>query len=163
MSSRKRACPHFTPLRAEMKAESFGPRLFAPPNHRSDDVFSTMNDKLDRKELRAEIKRGHFVRAALVAASLGVDEQELRELRLKALWQMSAVSRNGPGTKWLAQEYGFSKKELGRALRQYAEKMKEEGDIKPLEPCYDNNTSKYLTYEEWLDRFLNNWDKFPES
>lgn len=122
-----------------------------------------MNDKLDRKELSAEIERGHFVRAALLAASLGVDEQGLKELRLKALWQMSAVNRNGPGTKWLAQEYGFSKKELGQSLRQYAEKMKDKGDIKPLEPCYDNNTSKYLTYEEWLDRFLSHWDKFPES
>ena len=126
-------------------------------------LFSTMNDKLGREELRAEIERGHFARAALVAASLGVGEEELGELRLKALWQMSAVNRNGPGTKRLAEEYGFSKKELGQTLRQYADKMKDEGDIKPLEPCYDNNTSKYLTYEEWLDRFLSNWDKLPES
>lgn len=122
-----------------------------------------MNDKAGREELRAEIERGNFARAALVAASLGVGEEKLRDLRLKALWQMSAVNRNGPGTKRLAQEYGFSKEEMGRILREYADKMRDEGDIKPLEPCYDNNTSKYLTYEEWLDRFLSHWDKLSES
>ena len=135
----------------------------SPWIHKSDNILSAMNDKLNRKEVRAEIERAHFVRAALLAASLGFDEQELKELRLKALWQMSAVNRNGPGTRRLAQEYGFSKKELEQSLRQCSEKMKDEGDIKPLEPCYDNNTSKYLTYEEWLDRFLSHWDKFPKS
>ena len=118
-----------------------------------------MNDKVGREELKAEMERGHFARAALVAASLGVGEEELRDLRLKALWQMSAVNRNGPGTKRLAQAYGFSKKEVRQVLRQYADKMRERGDMKPLEPCYDNNTSKYLTYDEWLDRSLGNWDK----
>jgi hypothetical protein len=122
-----------------------------------------MNDKSGREELRAEIERGHFARAALLAASLGVDEQELGEFRLKALWQMSAVSRNEPGTKRLAQEYGFSKKELEQLLRQYADKMREEGNIKPLEPCYDCKTDKYLTFENWLDHFVRNWDKMSES
>jgi hypothetical protein len=122
-----------------------------------------MNDKAGKEELKAEIERGHFARAALLAASLGVGEEALRDLRLKALWQMSAVNRNGPGTKRLAQEYGFSKKELGEKLRQYAGKMRDEGVIKPLEPCYDNKIDKYLTFEEWLDRFLKNWDKVSES
>jgi hypothetical protein len=122
-----------------------------------------MNGKVGREELRAEMERGHFARAALVAASLGVDEQELRELRLKALWQVSAVSRNGPGTKRLAQEYGFSKKELGKILLQYAEKTRQEGHVKPLEPCYDYKTDKHLTFEQWLDQFLRNWDKLSES
>ena len=122
-----------------------------------------MDDKEGRGELKAEIERSHFARAALLAASLGVDEQELRELRLKALWQMSAVFRNGPGTKRLAQEYGFSKKEVGQILREYAEKMREEGDIKPLEPCYDYKTDKHLIFEQWLDQLLKNWDKMSES
>ncbi len=122
-----------------------------------------MNDKAGREELRAEIERSHFARAALLAASLGVDEQELRELRLKALWQMSAVFRNGPGTKRLAQEYGFSKKDVEETLPQYAEKMREEGNLKPLEPCYDYKTDKHLTFEKWLDQFLKGWDKLSES
>jgi hypothetical protein len=122
-----------------------------------------MNDKTGREELTAEIERSHFARAALLAASLGVDEEELRGLRLKALWQMSAVFRNGPGTKRLAQEYGFSKKEVGQILRQYAEKMREEGNIKPLEPCYDYKTDKHLTFEQWLDQSVKNWDKMSES
>jgi len=118
-----------------------------------------MNDKDGREELRAEIEREHFARAALLAASLGVDEEELRGLRLKALWQMSAVSRNGPGTKRLALEYGFSKKELVQILRQYAERMRDEGNMKPLEPCYDYKTDKHLTFEQWLDQFVKSWDK----
>jgi hypothetical protein len=122
-----------------------------------------MDDKAGREDLKAEIERSHFARAALLAASLGVDEQELRDLRLKALWQMSAVFRNGPGTKGLAQEYGFSKKEVGPILREYAEKMREEGNIKPLEPCYDYKTDKHLTFEQWLDQLLKNWDKMSES
>ena len=122
-----------------------------------------MNEKGGREELRAEIEREHFARAALLAASLGVGEKELRELRLKALWQMSAVSRNGLGTKRLAQEYGFSKKGLGQILQEYAEKMREEGNIKPLEPCYDYKTDKHLTFEQWLDQFVRNWDKMSES
>jgi hypothetical protein len=121
-----------------------------------------MNDKIGREELRAEIERGHFARAALLGASLGVGEEELGELRLKALWQMSAANRNGPGTKRLAQEYGFPKKELGEILRQYADKMREKGNIKPLEPCYDYKMDKYLTFEGWLDQFLRNWDKLSE-
>jgi hypothetical protein len=125
--------------------------------------ISTMDDKARREDLKAEIERSHFARAALLAASLGVDEQELRDLRLKALWQMSAVFRNGPGTKRLAQEYGFSKKEVGPILREYAEKMREEGNIKPLEPCYDYKTDKHLTFEQWLDQLLKDWDKMSES
>jgi hypothetical protein len=121
-----------------------------------------MNDKESREELKAEIEREHFARAALLGASLGLDEEDLRGLWLKALWQMSAVNRNRPGTKRLAQEYGFSKKELGQTLREYAEKMRDEGDIKPLEPCYDYKTDKHLTFEQWLDQFLKNWDKLLE-
>ncbi|MGD8228806.1 MAG: hypothetical protein PVH82_12230 [Desulfobacteraceae bacterium] len=122
-----------------------------------------MNDKAGKEELRAEIERGHFARAALLAASLGIDEQELREFRLKALWQMSAEFRNGPGTKRLAQEYGLSKKELGQILRQYAEEMRDQGNVKPLEPCYDYKTDRHLTFEQWLDQFVKHWDKISES
>jgi hypothetical protein len=118
-----------------------------------------MDDKAGREELKAEIERSHFARAALLAASLGVDEQELRELRLKALWQMSAVFRNGPGTKGLAQDYGFSKREVGQILQEYAEKTRVEGNVKPLEPCYDCNADNHLTFEKWLDQFVKNWDK----
>ena len=123
-----------------------------------------MNEKAGRDELRAEIERGHFARAALVAASLGVGEEELRELRLKALWQMSAVNRNGPGTKRLAEEYGFSRKELGQSLQKYAEKKRRNGEQKALEPCYDYRTGKYLAFEEWLDHFIiRNWDRVHGS
>ncbi|MFB0522091.1 MAG: hypothetical protein ACETWD_11785 [Desulfatiglandales bacterium] len=122
-----------------------------------------MNEKTDRDELRTEIGRENFGRAALVAGSLGVSEEEIRKPRLKALWQMSAVYRNAPGTKRLAQDYGFSKKELREFLEKHAEEKRREGDSKALEPCYDLSTGRYLSFEEWMDRFLKNWDKLTFS
>lgn len=122
-----------------------------------------MSEKADRDELRTEIGRENFGRAALLASSLGVSEEEVRKLRLKALWQMSAVYRNAPGTKRLAQDYGFSKKELREFLEKHAEEKRREGDSKALEPCCDLSTGRYLSFEEWMDRFLKNWDKLTFS
>ena len=115
-----------------------------------------MSEKTGKEELRVEIECGHFVRAALLAASLGVPEEEIQDLRLKALWQMSAEYRNATGTKRLAQEYGLSKNELREFLEKYAEEKRNEGNDKPLEPCYDMSTGKHLSFEEWMDHFLKN-------
>jgi hypothetical protein len=93
-----------------------------------------VNEKTDRDELRTEIERENFERAALVAGSPGVSEEEIQKLRLKALWQMSAVYRNAPGTKRFAQDYGFSKKEVREFLEKHAEEKRREGDSKALEP-----------------------------
>ena len=49
-----------------------------------------MDEKAGKDELRTEIERGNFERAALLAVSLGLPEEEIQKLRLKALWQMSA-------------------------------------------------------------------------
>jgi hypothetical protein len=114
-------------------------------------------------EVKEEVGRRNYSRAARLAASLGVAEQELKDLRLKALWQMSAVSRNLPGTKILAQQYGYSKAEVGELLRKRAAEEKDQGGYKSLEPCYDQNSAKYLAFEEWLDKLLKHWDKLPDS
>ena len=53
-----------------------------------------------------------------------------------------------------------------KIIREFCEK-----EIKPiaekidkaLEPCYDHSTGKYLTFEEWMNQLLKNWDKFSES
>jgi hypothetical protein len=55
-------------------------------------------------ELRNELGRKNFFRAAELAASLSVDE--LRRIHLEALWQI-ASERNAPGTKQLATQYGI--------------------------------------------------------
>jgi hypothetical protein len=122
-----------------------------------------VKEKAGKDELKTEIGRENFGRAGLVAGSLGVSEEEVRKSRLKALWQMSAVYRNAPGTKRLAQDYGFSKKELREFLEKHAEEKRREGDSKALEPCYDLSTGRYLSFEEWMDRFLKNWDKLTFS
>ena len=118
-----------------------------------------MDEKADNNELKAEIERGHYARAARVAASRGLPEEEIHELRCKALCQISAIYRNTPGTKILAQEYEFSKKEAKQILERYAEEKRKGGEEKTLEPCYDHGTGKYLSFEEWMHHFFKNWDK----
>jgi hypothetical protein len=123
-----------------------------------------MNEKADKTdELKTEIEHGHFFKAALLAASLGLPEQELQELQVKALWQMAALYRNAPGTRSLAQQYGLSKQQVRDLLERYVEEKRNAGDTKPLEPCYDLNTGTYLSFEEWMYHFLKRWDKLSVS
>ena len=122
-----------------------------------------MNEKPGRDGLRAEVEGGNFERAASLAASLDLSEEEVQDLRLKALWQMSAIYRNAVGTKRLAQGYGLGKEELREFLEKCAEEKRREGNSKPLGPCYDLSTGRYLSFEEWMDNFLKNWDKLTVS
>jgi hypothetical protein len=122
-----------------------------------------MNEKAGKEELRAEIERGNFQRAALLATSLGVSEEELVELRVKALWQISAVHRNALGTKRLAEDYGMGKRELREFLEKSAEEKRRQGNSKPLGPCYDLSAGRYLSFEEWMDHLLKNWDRLTVS
>lgn len=118
-----------------------------------------MHEKIDQDALNTEVERGHFVRAALIAEQIGLPEEETRNLRLKAIGQMAAIYRNAHGTKHLALQYGFSREEIKKFLEEFADKMKKEGNIKPLEPCYDYRTGRYLSFEEWVDHYLKVWDK----
>jgi len=94
-----------------------------------------------------------------MAEQTGSSQEEIRNLRFKALGQMSAVYRNAPGTKYLALQYGFSREEVSEALKAFVDEMKKEGNHKPLEPCYDHGTGKYLSFEDWMDHYLKIWDK----
>ena len=67
---------------------------------------------------------------------------------------MAAEYRNALGTKKLARQYGFSKEDLRQILNQYAEKLRDEGRTRLLEPSYDHSTGKYLSFEAWMDRFF---------
>jgi hypothetical protein len=122
-----------------------------------------MEEKSLSDQVKEEIGRRNYSRAALLAASLGLPEEELKDLRVRALWQMSALSRNLPGTKILAQQYGYSKAEVGELLRKRAAEEKEQGGYKSIEPCYDQDSGKYLAFEEWLDKLLKHWDKLSDS
>ena len=94
-----------------------------------------------------------------MAESIALDKEGAQDTRARGLWEMAAVNRNAPGTKMLAQEYGLSKNELKNLLEQYAETRRSEGDLKPLEPCFDISTGSYLTFEQWMDSFLKKYDK----
>ncbi len=118
-----------------------------------------MNEKTGHSELEAEIERKHFARASLVAEQMGLPEEEVRDLRFKALGQMSVIYRNAHGTKKLALQYGFSREEVKQILEQFVNEMKNEGNNKPLKPCYDYSTGKYLSFEEWMDHFFKKWDR----
>jgi hypothetical protein len=118
-----------------------------------------MEEKSPDGQVKEELNRKHYARAALLAASLGLPEPGVRDLRIEALWQMSAVSRNLSGTRSLAQQYGYGKDELAAILRKRTEEEKAQGGYKSLEPCYDHNSGKYLSFEEWLDQLLRQWDK----
>jgi hypothetical protein len=122
-----------------------------------------VSEKVGREELRAEVERGHLVRAAQMAESIGLPREEIQDIRTRALWDMAALNRNAPGTKRLAQEYGLSKEGLRELLERYAEERRREGDSKPLEPCFDIGTGEYLTFGEWLNAFLRKYDNLPVS
>ncbi|MFO7740325.1 MAG: hypothetical protein R6V46_17740 [Desulfatiglandaceae bacterium] len=122
-----------------------------------------MNQDTKKDELQTEIKRGNFSRAVLLAESTGLPEAEIRELRMNALWRISAVFRNAPGTRRLAHQYGFSKKDVSEFLKNRMEEMRNRGDDRVLEPCYDHTTTRYLSFEEWLEGFLKNWDKLSKA
>jgi hypothetical protein len=117
-----------------------------------------MAERNSEDQLKLEIERKHYARAALLAASLNHPAEEVRDLRVKALWQMSAVSRNAPGTIILGHDYGLTRNEVAECLRGKAKEEKEQGAYKALEPCYDQITGKYLSFEEWLEQLLKKWD-----
>ncbi|MBW1690469.1 MAG: hypothetical protein DRH43_01570 [Deltaproteobacteria bacterium] len=118
-----------------------------------------MHEKADHDALKFEIERENFVRAVFLADHMGLPEEEIKDLKYKALGQMAAIYRNPHGTKDLARQYGYSREEVKQILEQYAHKMKTEGNPKPLDPCYDYQTGTYLSFEEWMDHYLKIWDK----
>jgi len=122
-----------------------------------------MTETVVKDELEREIERGHFSRAASLAVMQGLPETEIEDLRAKALWQMAAVYRNGPGTKSLAQGYGISKDELRDLLERLAREKAHAGDTKPLEPCYDLSARTHLSFEEWLEQLIKRWEKLAAS
>ncbi len=118
-----------------------------------------MPQKRELDPVKSEIERGHFVRAVLMAEQMGLPEEEIRDLRIKALGQMSAIYRNAHGTKYPALQYGYSKEELKHILEEFANEMKNKANTKPLAPRYDYSTGKYLSFEEWVDHYLRIWDR----
>lgn len=116
-----------------------------------------------QEELKNQIEAKGFVRAAALAKSSALPLSEVKELRKKALWQMTVIYRNAGGARMLCEQYGFSKEKAEETLRDLTKEQQSKGDTKPLEPTYDHATGKYLGFEEWLDLFLKQWDKLPTS
>lgn len=113
----------------------------------------------DEQAVKAEMQRGQFVRAAMLAEAAGLSQEEIRELRVKALWQMAAVNRNMSGTRLTAEKFALSKGQTKEILAGMAREHDEKGLRKAIEPCYDHPTGKYLDFNEWLDLVVKKWDR----
>ncbi|MBW1677779.1 MAG: hypothetical protein JRF30_10760 [Deltaproteobacteria bacterium] len=111
--------------------------------------------------LSEEIAKGNFVRAAQLSASLDMPKEELHQIRRKALWRMSAINRNAPGTKKLAEQYWLSKEEVKGFLETLAKEQRKQGNEEGLESRYDLGTGRYLTFEEWLVVLIKDWKRLP--
>ena len=110
-------------------------------------------------ELKTEINRGNFTRAAFLAKSQGLSEKEVVRLRYKALWLMAAVHRNAPGTKKLAREYGLSKNELKEFLENTAEKRRKDGQNHIFGMCYSSTMGCCLIFDEWMNHFFEKFER----
>lgn len=114
-------------------------------------------------EVIAEQERGHFVRAAILALSLQLPDETIRELRSNALWQMAAEWRNPAGTKALADRFGITREDLEKQLLEMMGTRSGRGHTKSIEPAYDYRTGKYLSFEEWVADLMKNWNRIPDS
>jgi len=116
-----------------------------------------MEKEIIAEELNLALNQGNFIRAAGLGKELNLDPGKLKELELKALWEMAAINRNPTGTKQLAEEYGISPSELKEFLKTQAEQLKKEGKDRALRPQYDYHTGKYLDFSEWLECLFKKW------
>ena len=92
-----------------------------------------------------------------MAASLNLNNDEVEKLRYQALCRMAALYRNVHGVKILAQQYGYSKQEVKQIIEKHAKQMRKRGNSKPLNACNDCSTAKYLTFEEWINLWIEKW------
>jgi len=118
-----------------------------------------MHGKLNDEQLNTLIEHRHFVRAAFLAERMGLPENKIRNLQQNALGQMAVIYRNAIGAKKLAQQYELSREDVKQILKHFSDNMKKEGNLKPLEPCHDYRTGKYLSFEEWINYYLKIWEK----
>ena len=124
-------------------------------------VWLTM-EKQSKEELKLLIERGLLVRAEELARNLSLEEEALH-LRRKAIWQMAAANRNMPGTKKLAEEYGFSKSELKGIFQEFMDSIQGKEEQRNLEPCYDQYSGEYLSFEQWMNQLFKRWEKIGNS
>ncbi len=114
------------------------------------------------EDLKTLIDRGQFVRAEELARTLGLDD-EVAQLRRKAIWQMAAAYRNMPGTRRLAEVYGFNKSELKSMFKEFMKSATTDQERRNLEPCYDQYSGDYLSFEQWMVQLFKRWDRIGKS
>ncbi len=112
-----------------------------------------------KEEIESEIKRKNFIRAFYLAKENNLSEELLKDLAIKAIWQAGIYSRNIYALKELAEELGYSKEKIKEILMELAKKEEEKGNKKLVSSCYDYRSGKYLSFEEWLEKAMKEWNK----
>ena len=115
-----------------------------------------MQEEEKVKELSELLQRKQWLRAAKLASELGRPQEEIRDYHEKALWQMAAVNRNGPGTKTLASELGLGKQETTEILTRL---LKINEKARELDPCYDHLSTQYLDFSQWMVHLERRWER----
>lgn len=103
-----------------------------------------------KQELEAALRYKNFVRAEVLARQLKKPDHEIKELQKKALHQFIVEFRNAEGVLALAQEYKFTKEELGSFLRQLLSSS-------PGAEQFDVKTMNFLNLQEWLQKYFSSF------
>jgi hypothetical protein len=118
-----------------------------------------MNETQIKEDLSELVQKKAYRRAANLASMLGKPQDEIIRLQEKALWQMSAVYRNGSGTKRIAMDYGLSRQKVKELLMRMADESGKGNEARELEPSYDHGTATYISFKEWLELFDKRWER----
>ena len=104
--------------------------------------------------LQVEINRRNLVRAVMLAQQCQRPQEETRHLQELALKQMACDYRNAIALRQMAEEWGFSRAELGELLMKAVAERESRVDRPRSDLCYHATTGKYLSLRQWVEQFL---------
>ena len=111
-------------------------------------------DESVTESVHIETIRRNFIRAAIIAQQLQYPNNEIRHLQELALKQMACEYRNAVATHRLVKEWGLSRTEVERLFQEALKEHENRPNKIRSDTCYDVATGKYLTLQEWIERFL---------
>ena len=116
-------------------------------------LIATKEAKSPEEDIRFEIARHNFVRAVMLAQQHEYPQDKVQYLQRLALKQYASEYRNAQGLSNLIQEYGFSKAEVERILKEVLEEHEVYAQNEASRQ-YDINAMRHITLGEWIENFL---------
>jgi len=104
--------------------------------------------------LQKKIASKNYLSAIMLARTLRLPGERIRELQEKALKQMAFEYRNAIAVRNLAQEWGFSRTDLADILKNGLKEYEDISEKKRLEQAYDISSCRYLTARQWVEQLL---------